>query len=185
MELYHNDLLHEKTVIDLGAGTGITSVTAAMLGAASVTCTDGCDKVVELAKKNVERVRRDNSARKVLAPINVCKYSWGDGSIQTTYDVILVADCVLPKLYPMAPLVAAIDDLLSCDGVAILSYEHRYYSGYDPRAHFVTLATARNLLLEKIPIQEQDPVYSVDDIEIWKVSRAVMSRDSSTDCIVP
>ena len=78
---------------------------------------------------------------------------------------------MLPKLYPIAPLVAAIDDLLDVDGVAILSYEHRYYPDYDPRVHFVELAKARNLVVETIPLVEHDPVYSVEDIEIWKVRR--------------
>lgn len=176
MEL-HPLLLVNKSVVDLGAGTGVTSVVAAMLGAKSVMCTDGCDKVVELARSNVNRVCAAAAAGATATsiglgyPIDVCQYWWGDGTIPTKCNVILVADCVLPKLYPIAPLVAAIDDLLDVDGVAILSYEHRYYPDYDPRVHFVELAKARNLVVETIPLVEHDPVYSVEDIEIWKVRR--------------
>ena len=91
--------------------------------------------------------------------------------------VILVADCVLPKLYPIDPLVQAIDELLpSSDNdehqaMAILSYEHRYYPDYDPRDKFRALATERGLIVETIPSVQYDPIYSVDDIEIWHVRR--------------
>ena len=47
------------TVADLGAGTAITSVAAAALGASLVVCTDGCDAVVELARDNVRRALGD------------------------------------------------------------------------------------------------------------------------------
>lgn len=167
MELHQHSVIQNKTILDLGAGTGITSLAAAILGAASVTCTDGCEKVVELAQANVDRIFTTTTE----TPIHVCHYGWGDRSIQSTFNVILVADCVLPKLYPIAPLVAAIDELLDVDGVALLSYEHRYYPDYDPRTHFVDLAYERNLVVETILQDEHDPVYSVDDIEIWKVRR--------------
>ena len=100
--------------------------------------------------------------------------------------VNIVADCVLPKLYPIAPLVQAIDELLKvstihqCDEnqkgkVAILSYEHRYYPDFDPRNKFRELAEERGLVVETIPLEQLDPVYSVDDIEIWHVTRRLPS----------
>jgi len=85
-----------------------------------------------------------------------------------------VADCVLPKLYPIAPLVQAIDELLKDDSkkrMAILSYEHRHYPDYHPKAKFEELAQERGLVLQQIPMEQMDPIYSVDDIEIWHVWR--------------
>lgn len=76
------------------------------------------------------------------------------------------------KLYPIAPLVQAIDELLaSPTSVAILSYEHRYYPDYDPREKFRELASMRDLKVSMVLSSEMDPVYSVDDIEIWQVER--------------
>jgi predicted RNA methylase len=45
--------VRQKSVIDLGAGTGVTSLAAAVLGAQTVVCTDGVQNVVMLAQENV------------------------------------------------------------------------------------------------------------------------------------
>jgi SAM-dependent methyltransferase len=166
-------LVFRKRVVDLGSGTGVTSLAAAILGAAHVVCTDGEDSVVNLASENCRVVPVGE------CPIKVQKYWWGTQPLPDDQcEVVLVADCVLPKLYPIAPLVQAIDELLSIDpdknkndAVAILSYEHRYYPDYDPRTRFRELAKERGLAVETIPLEHLDSVYSVDDIEIWHVTR--------------
>jgi SAM-dependent methyltransferase len=232
LEQQQPKILQGKRVVDLGSGTGITSIAAAWLGAQHVICTDGQDNVVQLAKDNVRHIVENLSTTKKKTtttttttnqdetdptkslsdedldegkshdkknnkedtfilnncPIVVKKYWWGDGTCfvgETTdsCNVILVADCVLPKLYPIGPLVDAIDELLphsSSDadddhGIAILSYEHRYYPDYDPRVKFRELAMAKNLTVTVIPTDELHPIYCVDDIEIWKVQRQTSS----------
>lgn len=171
-------LLQGKKVVDLGSGTGITSVASAILGASTVICTDGEDNVVKLARSNVQHVQEEWKSEEVrsvsFGNLSVQRYWWGDDSMKDHQDceVILVADCLLPKLYPIAPLVGAIDELLgSPTSVAILSYEHRYYPEYHPRSKFEELAAERGLVVEKITGDKLDPVYSVDDIEIWHVTR--------------
>jgi hypothetical protein len=80
----------------------------------------------------------------------------------------------LPKLYPIAPLVDALDQLLLHPqrDVAFISYEHRYYPEYDPRDKFRELCHIKGLQVTAIPIEEQHPIYSVEeDIELWKVRR--------------
>ena len=47
--------------------------------------------------------------------LQVCEYWWRSGKMNEQFDVILVSDCVLPKLYPIAPLV----ELRKSDAVAI------------------------------------------------------------------
>ena len=47
--------LSGKTVLELGCGTGLTSLTAAVLGAPRVVATDGNPNVVELAQDNIVR----------------------------------------------------------------------------------------------------------------------------------
>ena len=192
LEKHRQSLMEGKFVVDLGSGTGVTSIAAAMLGASHVICTDGQENVVKLASENISDAaagggndelgttgtRNDDSSIAGLieiknCPIDVRVYWWGDGSMkEIECDVVLVADCVLPKLYPIAPLVQAIDELLvKSDAVAILSYEHRYFPEYDPRDKFLQLTTARGLQVKKIEQDQFDPVYYADDIEIWHVTR--------------
>lgn len=193
LERHADSLLKGKTVIDLGAGTGVTSIGAAILGAKHVVCTDGEPRVVQLARDNIQRARtqlcgqdvepttKEFSATESSASVTIhdCRldvqeYWWGTGTIRDcdACDVILVADCVLPKLYPIAPLVEALDQLLDKPtAVAIFSYEQRYYPEYDPRDKFRELASAKNLVMTVIPMDQQDEVYSTDDIEIWHVQR--------------
>lgn len=187
----HPELVRDKRVVDLGSGTGVTSLAAAILGCSHVVCTDGEDSVVQLAMDNcrnavstlIESVKGESSVAQTSpimvgkCPIVVQKYWWGTQPLPDDQcEVILVADCVLPKLYPVAPLVQAIDELLrastdvSKERVAILSYEHRYYPDYDPRTKFRELAQERGLVVQTLPAGLLDPVYSVDDIEIWHVS---------------
>jgi predicted nicotinamide N-methyase len=187
-------LLHEKRVVDLGAGTGVTSIAAALLGASHCVCTDGEPAVVQLAQDNIRNAAQqlneaennethtDSSTLEEAAIrirnclVSADKYWWGTGPIaamgNTHCDVVLVSDCVLPKLYPIAPLVNALDQLLVAPmAMAILSYEHRYFAEYDPRDKFRELCHAKGLIVQVVPMDEQDPVYSVDDIEIWHVRR--------------
>lgn len=114
--------------------------------------------------------------------IKVRKYLWGDGTMLKElksknddnghrFDIILVSDCVLPRLYPIQPLVDAIDELSGPRTVTYLSYEYRYYPEYDPKEFFAALARDKGLHVRTIPIEEQHPIYSVDDIEIWEVRR--------------
>jgi predicted nicotinamide N-methyase len=191
-------VVKDKTVVDLGSGTGVTSIAAALLGASRVICTDGCDRVVQLARENINNASQEinghdhnsstdteadtfnsNSNSNSSVTIRGCQlYTqelwWGRDAIHDPgpADIVLVADCVLPKLYPIAPLVQAIDELLvKPSAIAWISYEHRYYPDYHPRDKFQELATARGLVVETVPMEDHDPIYSVDDIEIWKVYR--------------
>ena len=199
--------LQGKHVIDLGGGTGILSIGAALLSAKTVVCTDGEDSVVSLARDNIVRashqlaevqdVKSDSistehsSTKDTIVSINDCpiraqRYWWGDGTSQSLMSsnddsglAILVADCVLPKLYPIAPLVQAIHECLSLSttkegkssSFAVVSYEHRYYPDYDPRKEFARLAAERQLDVINIPQEQMDPVFSLEDVEIWIVRR--------------
>lgn len=174
---------------DLGAGTGVTSIAAAMLFEKSfVICTDGCEKVVGLAKENIGNVgmlEGNGSYKLGSSLLRGSKYWWGDGTIVkelhsfkgagACFDIILISDCVLPKLYPIAPLIDALDECMSESTIAYCTYEYRYYPDYDPKEHFIKLATQKGLLLTQIPTQDQHPIYSIDDIELWEITRCTNS----------
>ena len=61
--------LQGKHVIDLGGGTGILSIGAALLSAKTVVCTDGEDSVVSLARDNI--VRASHQLVEAQAPESV------------------------------------------------------------------------------------------------------------------
>jgi len=191
LERHADRLLRGKRAVDLGAGTGVTSIAAACFGARQVICTDGEEAVVRLARDNVAAAcqslmtasqtsspSEDGNTFSIFnCPIVVEKYWWGVGTVtggNDNCDIVLVSDCVLPKLYPIAPLVDALDQFLqSPQALAVLSYEHRWYPEYDPRDEFRRLAAIKSLGVETVPMEEQDEVYSTDDIEIWLVRRVV------------
>ena len=75
-------------IVELGAGTGVASIVAAKIFDNSfVICTDGTQKVVDLAQENVKSSANDGStlgSKGYLvgnSNILVCKYWWGDGTI--------------------------------------------------------------------------------------------------------
>eukprot|EP00904_Undaria_pinnatifida_P014254 jgi/Undpi1/995/HiC_scaffold_10.g04459.m1 len=113
--------------------------------------------------------------------VHVLTYDWGmvDDELAPPVDVVLVSDCVLPKLYPIEPLVDAIDRLSGPETVTIMSYEHRHYQAFDPRRRFEELAAARGLVKTDIPQAQQHPIFSADDIEIWEVRRRQPEHDPS------
>jgi predicted nicotinamide N-methyase len=190
-----------RTVADLGAGTAITTIAAALFGAKFVACTDGCSHVVKLAASNVQHAIEElNGMTDHLSSdvsdeteckctneqrydINGCKvvvqkYLWGGGSISDEFnpgskyfDIILCADCIVPKLYPIHPLIDALDELSNENTVAYLSYEKRHYSEFDPAEEFLRLAHLRKLQVEIVPESELDSMYPASDIEVWKVTR--------------
>ncbi|KAL7543474.1 hypothetical protein ACHAXR_012755 [Thalassiosira sp. AJA248-18] len=187
------NILKGKTVADLGSGTAITSIASALLGANMVVCTDGCDPVVDLARRNIHdaismlSLSADKTEIKMADKQNHvdfrgCKmitqlYRWGEGmqlkdvAWDQHFDVILGADCIVPKLYPIEPLVDAIDELSGDETVTYLSYEQRYYQQYDPAKEFRRLAAMRNLDVEVVPDHEMHEMYPANDIQIWKVRR--------------
>lgn len=217
------NVLEGKQVADLGSGTAITSIASALLGASEVVCTDGCDPVVNLARRNIHDAISLLGAGEELVPESIdktgetnqhcnfrgCKmsaqrYRWGEGMLageslldtlsddhndilhanqQTDaidnkmqsegkhFDIILGADCIVPKLYPIEPLVDALDELSADGTVSYLSYEQRHYEHFDPAVEFRRLAKLRNLDVEIVPDHEMHPMYPANDIQIWKVTR--------------
>jgi len=164
-----------KTILDLGAGTGIMSIGMSVLGAEFIVSTDGSQRVVELAQENIERYRKENGGQ-----FCVKLYLWGDEDSSRSllaetkegkYDVILVSDCVLPKLYPIEPLIEAFHQLSGPNTIIYLSYEHRYFPEYDPRTKFRELVERKGFEMKVVPKEEHDEMYSVDDIQIWKLQR--------------
>lgn len=204
----NNNDNNNTTVLDLGAGTGVTSFAAAILGASFVICTDGSKQIVDLAQHNLDHInlkfdsissdtcdeecespRKTNSDSPTMNPstiqkqVYVCEFFWGNEEHKQDIlqnftehrcsypDIILVSDCLLPKLFSIEPLVGALVDCMGANTTAYLSYEYRFYEQFDPKERFVKLATQSGLFVEEISHDDYHPIYQASDIEIFKVTR--------------
>jgi hypothetical protein len=99
-----DETFQSKRVIDIGSGTGCTGFAAAAFGA-DVTLTDQ-EQVLFLMHENKLSICHANTT---INPdkIHIELYDWGEpcGHLNPPFDIVLVSDCVLPKLYPIEPLV--------------------------------------------------------------------------------
>lgn len=181
-------------VVELGSGTGAVGVAAAMLvrAPARVVLSD-VDKIQFLMRENAARAlestaKGDGDASVV---VDVEAYEWGsepserllplrhhrdDNQQQEEQrraypDLILVSDCILPRLYPIEPLVDALAMLSGERTRVLISYEHRYYHHFDPKARFWALMRERGFALRELDEREYHPHYRAGDIEIWEITR--------------
>lgn len=168
---YKNDMTNMR-VCDIGSGTGCVGLAAASLGAISyLTDQQSILFLLESNKANLIQ----NFPAIPSENIQIIEYDWGGLPIEDlrniNFDLLLVSDCVLPKLYPIEILVKAVIQLMSNNTKALFSYEHRPFPDYDPRLEFKRIVTKYDLKIEVIPIEEHDLYYCAEDIELWCVTK--------------
>eukprot|EP00112_Aurelia_sp_Birch-Aquarium-sp1_P015589 Seg347.3 transcript_id=Seg347.3/GoldUCD/mRNA.D3Y31 product="Protein-lysine methyltransferase METTL21D" protein_id=Seg347.3/GoldUCD/D3Y31 len=155
-----------KNVLELGAGTGIVGLAAATAGA-SVTITDLAE-FVKLMQMNIDH----NAKNTKMGNIKAAELKWGKdlNKFQSHYDYILMADLIYYEQSIM-PLVATMNVLSSKETLILMSYEERT-TGNKPelQKRFFELAES-HFELKKIPLEDQDPVYSSEDIHIYEMRK--------------
>lgn len=87
---------------DIGSGTGCTGIIAAALGAQEAALTDQTT-VQALLQDNIRLCGEQFTA----GCVHFAEFDWdaSPSHLRPPFDLILVSDCVLPKLYPIEPLV--------------------------------------------------------------------------------
>jgi predicted nicotinamide N-methyase len=180
-----------KSVCDIGCGTGICGLVTSVLGAEPVILTD-LSVLSSLIDENI-LLLKDYLESKINGSVSFCEYDWNNPSSfplhygkdedKNYFDVLIISDCVLPKLYPISLLVNAVDYLLSKKTRAYFSYEHRPFPEYDPRQEFRRLCSLKGLQVNIIPMTEHHPNYCAEDIEIWEVLRIDSLLSPSSDSI--
>ncbi|KAG9348707.1 hypothetical protein JZ751_029024 [Albula glossodonta] len=145
--------LRGKPAIELGAGTGLVGIVAALLGA-NVTITDR-EPAMELLRANV----RDNVSPEQQGAVTVSELTWGEGLERYPkggYDIILGADIVyLVETFPA--LLQTLEHLSSDRTAVLLSCRIRY----DRDTAFL------NMLRQKFSVEEVH--YDAQrDIHIYK-----------------
>lgn len=101
---YGSNGLCGQRVCDIGSGTGCTGFISAALGA-TVTLTDQGQLISFLVsnKRSICEINESINAEQ----IDIQVYDWGRSAehLDPPFDIILISDCVLPKLYPILPLI--------------------------------------------------------------------------------
>lgn len=164
------------TCLDLGCGTGVAGLAAAALGAKVVALTD-LPGALAGARGNVLKNARALGG----ATVEVCELDWAAPGASRAFaalpsgtacfDVVLAAECVLPKLYPLEPLVACLGAVVGPSTEALVAVELRTWHEFDPKRRFWDLCAERGLRVDAIPQGDLDPAFVADDLEIWRVRR--------------
>ena len=78
----------------------------------------------------------------------------------------------MPRLYPIEPMIDALDKLSDRATTTFVSYEHRHFPDYDPRELFRELLEGKGMEIARIiPEEELDQDYFAHDILIWEIHR--------------
>ena len=106
---------------DMGSGTGCTGLIAAALGAQEATLTDQTT-VQALLEENILL----SASQLGAAAATFAEFDWdaSPAHLRPPFDLVLVSDCVLPKLYPIEPLVKVPTYLVSYLVSICLSLHH-------------------------------------------------------------
>jgi len=118
LESLGHEFFKGKHCIELGAGTSLTGIVAALMGA-SVTITDK-PSLLNLIKYNIQKNISDPC---VLERIEVCELIWGNGNpfSSTEFDVIFGADLTY-DFEDLPGLISTLNSLAGMKSQVILAY---------------------------------------------------------------
>jgi SAM-dependent methyltransferase len=162
-------LVRQRHCVELGTGTGIVSVAAARLGAASIVATDGNPAMTALAQFNAGR----NLQPAQLRTFEAVPYVWGD-PVQlphAPFDTVLLTDVLYCKNVvdddcSAAPLLAGVAAVCGVDCDVIISFERRdkktslqdaFFAGLRERGFAVNLSFVPEAELNALRFASIDP----------------------------
>jgi len=118
-----------STVVELGAGLGLLSCTAALLGAKKVVCTDGDGSTLPMAARNAAALRASNPE---TSPVQVQLLQWGkcaerELGVPLPVDVVVASDVLYVLSNPGAwgALLRTLLALTGPSSVVFLTYTDR------------------------------------------------------------
>ncbi|KAM4690654.1 protein N-lysine methyltransferase METTL21D [Rhinophrynus dorsalis] len=155
--------LSERSVLELGAGTGIVGIMAATLGA-NVTVTD-LEELQDLIKMNIE-----SNTHLITGSCQAKVLKWGEPvtDFMPPPDYILMADCIYYE-ESLEPLLKTLKDLAGSETLILCCYEQRTM-GKNPeieRKYFELLKT--DFEFEEVPLDKHDKEYRSEDIHILQI----------------
>lgn len=184
--LEHNraELVTNRKLLELGAGTGITSLALSRLSPAMVLCTDLAE-VVPLISVNMQiNAARSQDLREVLLErYHVEALTWGEeiSSLANQCEVIIASDVVYyPEGYE--PLIKSLEQLLSnTENVetkkrCILAHRHRH-----PEDHRFFSMLESSALLSTEELLWKSSFHDENSLEVER--RSTVLRDVRMFCI--
>ncbi|XP_076101493.1 protein N-lysine methyltransferase METTL21D-like isoform X1 [Mytilus galloprovincialis] len=154
-------LLKEKNIVELGAGTGVVGIIASTFGA-NVTITD-LPEFIPLINMNIaanKHLITGNATAKTLV--------WGTDTITNqTFDYVCLADCIYYE-QSLQPLVKTITDHCNGNTTVLCCYENRITEHkLELKSKFFELIDEK-FNVEEIPLHRQDPQFRSGDIHIME-----------------
>ncbi|ETO70839.1 hypothetical protein F442_12531 [Phytophthora nicotianae P10297] len=167
-------------VVELGAGTGLVGISAALLGARQVILSD-LDYVVDNLARNMAETMKlaASTGRPVESDVSTQVLDWFNPPTDLgDVDFLLASDVVwVEELIP--PLVATFDTLLrhsTAKTRILMSYQKR--SVMSDRLLFSELERY-NLVKTRIPAVKLHPEFSTDRIDVWEIERGDVAQRSN------
>ncbi|RMX65115.1 hypothetical protein DD238_005574 [Peronospora effusa] len=172
LEYQRRDDIAGKKIVELGAGTGLVGIAAALLGAQEVILSD-LDYVIDNLANNVAETMKlaANANRPVDCDVSTRVLNWFNPPINLgDIDFILASDVVwIEELIP--PLVATVDLLLRHSAVKteiLMSYQKRSIVSDQV---LVSELKRYNFVTTRVPVTNLHPEFSTDRIDVWIIKR--------------
>ncbi|GAB9465276.1 putative n2,n2-dimethylguanosine trna methyltransferase [Globisporangium polare] len=163
------DDLRGARILELGSGTGLVGLSAALLGAREVILTDLAYTMENLAR-NAKATMRSTAA--IKGDVHTQVLDWFNPPTHLgSFDFVLASDVVWVEEL-IAPLVATFDVLLrnslEKDTKILMSYQKR--SVISDQLLFFEL-DQRELDKQRVPASELHPHFASERIDVWEITR--------------
>ncbi len=162
----------------VGSGTGVVGLVCALvLQPQCLVMTDIAEQL-PLMQGNLARLQAQLNEEQVvdlsaapLAAVRVTEYDWARPAMLSPpppYDIIVVSDCVWPKI-DNSLLINVLLTITTADTLVILAYEQR---GESCRETFFQPARLR-FDFQRIPTTDLHHAFRSDDIELYNIRRKI------------
>lgn len=157
-----------KRVLELGAGTGLVGLSAALLGAQEVVLTDLAYTMDNLARNVAQTLSDDIDRSRVSTRV----LDWFDPPTDLgSFDVVLASDVVwVEELIP--PLVATFATVLRhsvASAKVLMAHQHR--SVVSDALLFAELER-HGLVKQRVSPRDLHPQFTSERIDVWEISRS-------------
>jgi predicted nicotinamide N-methyase len=160
----------DKNVLEVGSGTGIVGIVAAILMKPKTMVITDIMAQLPLMEQNVNEAIQQLPHNEELKRLRVQEFDWCKDDVTLDppppYDIVVASDCIFPKLNNQW-LLNALLKVTSSETLVLIGYEYRTASS---RQNFFQRAE-EFFICERIPENELHPQYIADDIVLYRLKR--------------